>query len=118
MLNLFIPAVTVTGNGTSIWMDSEDVKATITGFQVWFMENPSIWDKEELGQGYSLTATGCNMPWEAYTDRSIETQMLKIVAPHLKKHGYSIDSLGWSEQGMQDTDKWNFDVKIIPIKSK
>jgi hypothetical protein len=116
MLNIFISAVIVKGDGSSIWMDSSNVKATVTSFDVRFSDDPTIWDKEDFGKGYSLTAYGSDMPWETYTDRSIETQMLKIVRPYLKNHGYSIEWLTWSEQGMQKTDAWNFDVKIIPEK--
>jgi hypothetical protein len=118
MLNIYIPATKVSGDGSSIWMDSSVVKATMTSFKVWFMENDTIWDKSEIGNGYSLTVEGADMPWQAYTDKSIEKQILKIVTPYLKKQGYKIEWLKWSEQGMQDTDAWNFDVKIIPEKKK
>jgi len=99
----------VSGNGTSIWGDSNgEYKITRAEYHISDFSDTSA----------SLSLFGENLTWSQYTDEQIEKQVKSLMVPViLENTGREIERLGWSEQGLQPEDGWNFDVILTNQKS-
>lgn len=98
-------ALRIRSNGKSLWgkyrrtFKISNVEIRYGGF----------FDSEVHGPGGSLTIYGEpeKMPWDVYGDEGIEKTLLKELGSR-----FNIETLGWSEQGMQNDGIWNFDVRF------
>lgn len=100
------PAITVKGNGTSLWGES-DKEYVLTRYEV---EDMSDYDEGLEGHG-ELQVFGKNTDWFQYTDRQIEKEVKKKLKPLVEaKLKKKVTYIGWSEQGMQPDGGWSFDI--------
>ena len=97
--------IAVQGKGDSLWGESSGTYrlTSVT----------SHYQSEEDENFTSVNVFGKNTDWCQYTDSQIEKQVLRLLRPVLKQmFGRTIKSLTWSEQGLQPSKGWNFDVTL------
>lgn len=115
---------TVTGDGSSIWGDSAG-RYKVTGYSVNYKGKWRFPPKKELPDwkakrfvSVDVTAVvdpvGTPAHAICYTDRQIEHQVSDLIGPKLRKR-FKADAIriGWSEWGMQEDGRWNFDVGLF-----
>lgn len=93
----------IKGGGSSIWGKSDDVYH-ITKIELERRE--PLKNYAEYGNYGIVEVYGDNTDWVQYTDREIEKQVETLV----KSLDDTVESVNWSEQGMQPEKGWNFDV--------
>lgn len=117
----------VKGNGSSLWGKSND-EYTVNRFEVdsidWLYDRAHIDPKRIFA---SVSVFGKNTKWFQYTDRGItkslksnkefldkirEAIVKQIVDNEIELPVPSEVQIGWSEQGMQPENGWNFDVTL------
>jgi|SRR6185503_7204304 len=101
------PLAKLTGNNTSLWGNTKGKEFLVNEFGI------SYSTLQEDIYFLSLDAYGPNLDWQAYTDRKIEKDIQTAAAKYLKSKKFKLKTLSWSEQGMQNDGKWNFDVKAF-----
>jgi hypothetical protein len=107
----FDPPIEIAGSGDSLWTLRVD-KDSGGPFHV----SKATLDFCAFGDGggcWSLECFGPDLFWEVYTDNGVKAEVMAKIAPRFLAKGLTITSLGWSEQGMQPEDGWNFDADVV-----
>jgi hypothetical protein len=99
-----IEPVSIEGDGSSLWCDDSNGEFVVTD-----METRNFLDTD---QPYELVLHGPDTKWAHYTDDAIEKNVNRIFVPLVQKEypRHTIVSITWSEQGMQPTGGWSFDI--------
>ena len=95
-----VPPFPIKGDGSSIWGESKGT----------FRVDKIVvdWDKEEECGNVDMFGKGIKSC--QYTDDGIEKEVIKLL-PLIAKHiGRPLESISWSEYGMQSEKGWNFDI--------
>lgn len=98
-----ITPITISSAGDSFW--SSDPERTITVDKTLFKE-------DEEGNLYEVLVYGPTTKWQDYTDSGISQGVNEKILPIIQKKypHIQIKGLSWSEQGMQPSSGWSFDV--------
>ncbi len=113
--------LTITGDGSSLWASEESkgewqiTKGTLCGVAIGEEGYPAgIWELQQFGP---------KTLWSHYTDdqigKEVQEKLLLIVKEKIEnaiEQPVSVRAIGWSEQGMQPTKGWSFDVCLEKAK--
>lgn len=94
--------IQVSGDGSSLWGVSDGIY-TITHWGVDY----------KSGTHLSVNVYGTNLKGNHYTDRKIESEVLRHLKPLIEEKFRTLESLTWSEYGMQRNSSWNFDGTLV-----
>jgi hypothetical protein len=106
MIKTFEKSFKVEGRGNSLWCSLEESKREfeVTGY----LFNNFC----DTGEPYELQLFGPETEWFHYTDTGIQRDVNKHLKQWVQEQypDYEIIKIVWSEQGMQPSGGWSFDI--------